>query len=246
LPYLKGRIYQPYLSPRLTRRERVDRLMMHYRLVLDMGLAGLVRRSCRQPVPVADLTGRSGSRYQLLFGSMDSASQDGEMTLKLKCGIHTIYTAAFNLIEEHGLKAIEVGGLHGFLTVDKTFSIKSITRDLFGYKPRDLMIDAVNQIASALQCRHIILLSNANKLAASGRFCRKSADYDRLWSERGAFKRNDGNFQLASTSLSVSRSAAGASVCAGRKESLMQKLVAQIQVFLHTERGLHTRSAATR
>ena len=90
-----------------------------------------------------------------------------------------------------------LGGLQGMLATDRHFGIKQITRDLYGCRPKDLMVAMVCEIGSCLGCARTVLIGNDNKLPDTRRhYCRKSADYDRNWREMQARRRDDGNFEL--------------------------------------------------
>lgn len=196
-PHLASRIYRPYLAARLDCARRVDLLMSHYRLALDAGCGDLMRKASLQPLPVCEFTGRSGTRYQLCLSAADRHRPDGEFVLRLMIGNACIYTAAFSLAEEQGRAQLRLGGLHGIVTTDDALRIKTVTRDFFGWRPKDMMIDSVREIGSRLGCARLVLTGNANRLpSGEKRICKKSSDYDRTWKDMQATARGDGDYEL--------------------------------------------------
>jgi uncharacterized protein VirK/YbjX len=180
----------------------VDLLMRHYQLALDAGLGNLIKRASTQSLPLCDFSGKSGARYQLTISAIDHRCDDGEFVIRLKTGHALIYTAAFSLIEHEGQRQLKLGGLHGLLAVDDALRIKKITRDFFGWRPRELMISVLRKLGCCLDCSHLVLISNAHRLPSSEKYvCSKSSNYDRLWKEMNATVRNDGDFELPCAAL---------------------------------------------
>lgn len=196
-PDLVDRIYHPYLASGLTCSERVDLLIWHYEFLLQAGLAGILKRAAIHPLVLCEFSGKSGAHYQLSLSSTDGKRHDGEWILRLISKGICIYTVAFVFIFSQGERYVKIGGLQGFLATDNTMRIKAVTRDLFGCRPRDLMVSAVRAIGAQLGCHKVLLISNRNKLPARERYaCRKSSDYDRIWNDMRALKRADGDFEL--------------------------------------------------
>jgi hypothetical protein len=240
--HFAARIHKPYLAKGLTCAKRVDLLMRHYRLALDMGLGHLMRMASLQPWPICDFAGKSGTRYQLVFSAADRQRLDGEFVLRLKTGSACVYTAAFSLAEGDDGTNIHLGGLHGMLAVDDALCIKNITRDFYGWRPREMMVSIVREIGTQLGCTHIVLASNANRLPSEEkRICKKSSDYDRTWKEMRATARSDGNFQLAcgepGTSTDEPESAAGQRQCLPLRENFRRTVLADIGRHIAIEKN---------
>lgn len=222
-PQLRGRLHRPYLSPRLTCAGRVDVLMEHYDILLRSPLADWAKKATQHPLVLGECIGRTGAAYQLTLACCDASRRDGELVLRLMSHGLCIYTAAFLFLRQDGMRCVKLGGLQGLLATDKTMSIKQITRDLYGCRPRDLMIAVVREIGRLVDCRKLILISNANKLPPRGkRVCKKSSDYDAIWKEMAATRRVDGDFELpCRQDASLNAGVAGASSRAVIVESVL-------------------------
>lgn len=196
VPHLNSRIHRPYLSMQLKCAERVDMLMAHYELIFNARFGDLVKKTAIHPMTVGEFHGKSGAVYQLQLSAIDSHRRDGELALRLVTKGVCIYTASFILVKPDDVPCIKIGGLHGFLATDDNLRIKRITRDLHGCQPKDLMVAVVREIGDCFECRKMLLISNNRKIPAGRRACKKSSDYDRIWTEMHAVRRADGDFEL--------------------------------------------------
>lgn len=239
-PHFASRIHKPYLVEGLGCAERASLLMTHYRLAITAGLGSLMRKASLQPLPVCDITGKSGMRYQIILSAADRHRPDGEFVLRLKIGNASIYTAAFSLVEEQGRMQIRLGGLHGLLATDDALRIKNVTRDFFGWRPKDMMVAIVREIGGRLGCACLILTGNGNRLPIpEKRICKKSSDYDRTWKEMNAVARADGDFELPciASHASPHRHEESASQCPpSLKEKFRQTILNEVGNFILHER----------
>lgn len=196
-PFVFRKIYRPYLCTSLACSERVDLLIDHYDFLLRSNLAGLIKRAAIRPVNLCHFAGKSGQPYRLSLSVMECGHRNGELVLRLMSNNMCIYTVAFIFAREGDSVYVKIGALYGLLATDKITSIKRITRDLYGCRPKDLMVEMVREIGAYLGCRKTVLISNRNKIQASTqRVCKKSSDYDRLCRELHAVERADGDFEL--------------------------------------------------
>ncbi|HYD78851.1 MAG TPA: DUF535 family protein [Paucimonas sp.] len=196
-PHLRGRLRRPYLTPRLSYADRVDLLIGHYDILLHSPLADWACKAAQQPVPLGEFIGKSGAVYQLTLAATDAARRDGELVLRLMSRDVCVYTAAFVFLRQDGERCVKLGGLQGLLATDKTMGIKQVTRDLYGCRPKELMVAVVREIGRLAGCGKLILIGNANKLPPREKHvCRKSADYDATWEEMRALRRPDGDYEL--------------------------------------------------
>jgi uncharacterized protein VirK/YbjX len=202
-PGLLSKIHKPYYSTRLGCSERVDLLMRHYEIVLGAGFSHHVRQALVRPITVASFVGKSNSAYRLELSAADSGNQAGELVLRLLSGDVCVYTISFIFTALNGKLHVNVGGLKGILATENNIGVKQITRDLYGCRPKDLMVSLAREIGGCLGCSTIILISNANKIpSAEKRACRKSSDYDQTWKEMNASISGNGDFELSCTHIS--------------------------------------------
>jgi uncharacterized protein VirK/YbjX len=202
LPHLITRIHRPYVSPALNCEQRVDLLIDHYKTLVATRFGDLVRRAALRPLTLHEFSGKSGMEYQVTLSAIEPGQQDGELVLRLISNGRRIYSASFFLATFQGVSCIRIGGLHGMLAVDNVIRIKRITRDLYGCRPKDLMVQMVREIGNCFGCVKLILIGNQNKLPpCDARVCRKSSDYDQLWKELNAVPRADGDYELPCASM---------------------------------------------
>lgn len=192
-----AKLHHPYLSTRLDCAGRATLLRRHYESVFDAGFVPLIKQAARAPLRLALFAGKSGALYELLLSALEEQRQDGELVLRLISRGVCIYTAAFAVGIADGQSEILLGGLNGMLATDRNIGIKQVTRDLYGCRPKDLMVTLVRDIGARLGCDKTVLIGNRNKIPDhSHRICRKSSDYDQTWQEMQARPRDDGNFEL--------------------------------------------------
>jgi uncharacterized protein VirK/YbjX len=201
-PHLITRIHGPYLTARLKCRERVDVLIGHYEVMFASDFGSFVKKAANHPITVCEFTGKSGALYQLKLSTIDAHRRDGELILRLISKDICIYTVAFTFITLNGERYVKIGGLQGLLAVDDVMRIKRVTRDIYGCRPKDLMVSLVREIGNYFECKKMLLAGNENKLTLPNkRVCRKSSDYDQTWKELNALKRDDGDFELPCISV---------------------------------------------
>jgi len=242
-PALRTRLHQPYLSPGLSCADRVGVLMEHYDVLLHSPLADVARKAALQPLSLGEFVGRSGTVYQLALSAGDASRRDGDLVLRLHSRGLCIYTAAFVLLRRDGIRHVKLGGLQGMLATDRSMGIKQITRDLYGCRPRELMIAIVREIGRAAECSKLILISNANKLPPTDKHvCRKSSDYDAIWKEMHAARRSDGDFELPCTDEAMVRMSEAA---ASRRAMLIESVLDLVRLRLAQDRAAAAWKAAS-
>jgi uncharacterized protein VirK/YbjX len=166
-------------------------------LILASGYSELVKRAAVHPLPLCAFLSKSGVFYRLELSATRGSSNAGEMVLRLMSMGCCIYSIVFSLTMHQGHRSITIGELTGVLATNRDMSIRRVTKDLFGCRPKDLMVSLARELGAFFHCEKTILISNRNKLRSrSRRICKKSSDYDRTWRELYATQRIDGNFEL--------------------------------------------------
>jgi uncharacterized protein VirK/YbjX len=196
-PQFISKIHGPYLMAQITCQTRVDLLISHYRLLFELGYERMVSACLRKSVLLCEFAGRGKEMYRLELCRPTKHFRWGEVALRLSLEGRQVYTLAFSVMHADHENVLVVGGMEGLLATDDVFCVKRITRDMYGLRPRDLLIHAVTEIARHFYCSRVILTGNKNKIPPdSKRVCRRSSDYDRAWREVSAAAREDGNFEL--------------------------------------------------
>ena len=191
-----AKIHRPYLSNQMDCPGRLKLLVDHYESLSSAGLGPLVRQAAQAPVSLGTFAGKSGALYEIQLSALEQR-QDGELVLRLVTRMTCVYTAAFVISLHDSPPRITLGSLTGMLATDRDIGIKQVTRDLYGCRPKDLMITLVRDIGDCLGCRDVVLVGNRNRIPDHAlRVCKKSSDYDRNWQEMQARMRDDGDFEL--------------------------------------------------
>jgi uncharacterized protein VirK/YbjX len=233
LPHLISKIHKPYLSTRFNCAERVDLLIGHYQFAFNARFGNLIKKTAIHPITICEFTGKSGSLYQLTLSSMDTHHREGELVLRLMSKDVCVYVITFIFISLNGEYHVKIGGLYGLLATDNRIGIKQVTRDLYGCRPKDLMVSIVREVGACVGCNKALLISNSNKIPNKRKyFCKKSSDYDLTWKELNATRGEDGNFELPCTRHNLCQ----AIFPRKRSEILVDAVLAAIRSRLNKER----------
>lgn len=197
-PRLLQKIYRPYQSLRLQdRRERLNLLVNHYDFIYQQGLAPLVLRASAAPVSLGGFSGKSGTVYEIRLASVATLDREGELTLMLCCDRQLLFSIAFTFHRDSSMPCIGIGCLQGPRGSDTQEQVRRATRDMFGLRPKSLMLRLVREIGQAYGCKKLILVGNQNRvLFHQVRTGQVLANYNDFWQEVGASARPDGDYQL--------------------------------------------------
>ena len=200
-PRLVNKIYRHYLSTRLGCDERLDALRTHYQTVFDRGLAPLVARAAQGSVLMCQLNGKEGDyRIELRAGSV--LCREGELIFQLMHQDTLIYSVACSFVRDGFATVLGVGCLQGVPGPSAQDSVREATRALHGMRPKNLLMRVVRQFAFEHGCRQLVLVGNDNRVVTTSmRKGKVHADYDGLWTELGAARRPDGDFNLTGEAL---------------------------------------------
>lgn len=199
-PRLIYKIYRPYLSNTMSCVQRVELLRQHYRHVFSLGLGPLTVRAARGAVTLGVVDGKSGLPYQVQLRAIEPMEREGELVLQLRQGDELIYGCAFSFFDGDGdgCMVLGIGCMQGPRGEHGLQLIKDATRELHGLRPKNLMVKLLSQIAHDHGCAQLRLVGNANRaVCGATRQGKVHADYDALWEEMDARRRDDGDYQLA-------------------------------------------------
>ncbi len=196
-PRLVHKIYRPYLSNHLRCAERVDLLIGHYALMFHTGFGNLIKMAAEKPLPVCEFRGKSGALYQLQLSAINDSHREGELCLSLVSDQIGIYSATFILLTLHGKNYIKVGCLHGIRSIDGAMWIKRVTRELHGCRPKNFMVAIIQDMGNYFGCTGTLLVADEKRISINrSRRKKMLSNYDELWEEMHAIKRNDTDFEL--------------------------------------------------
>lgn len=195
---LLPKIYRPYQSLRLRSRDRIKVLISHYDFVFKYGLGPLVLEAARSPAFIGSFEGKSGAVYEIRLSAASTLEREGELILQLYSDQRPLFSIAFTFYNDNGSWCVSVGCLQGPRGGDAQDRVRNATRDMFGLRPKALVVRLVREIGRTFGCKDLILVGNENRVLV--RHIRKGtllADYDGFWREIGALHRMDGDYQLS-------------------------------------------------
>lgn len=201
-PSVLKKIYRPYLSNRLSICDRLNVLTSHYKLIARHGFGDIVLRAAKAPVQLCKFSGRSENVYQVRLVVDNTMEREGEMVLQLFGAGSVLFSIAFTFFDHTRVPTVAIGCLQGGRSADNHEQIRFATRDLFGLRPKTLIVRLVQHIGYELGYQDLLLVGNQNRTVQQQ--LRKGivfADYDATWLELGAQCRADGDFKMQCTAL---------------------------------------------
>lgn len=202
---LLPKIYRPYQSLRLRSHDRINVLISHYDFVFKHGLESIVLRATRSPVLLGSFVGKSDAVYEVRLSAASTLEREGELILQLYSDQRPLFSTAFTFYNNNGSWCASVGCLQGPRGDDAQERVRNATRDMFGLRPKALVVRLVREIGRTFGCKDLILVGNENRVLV--RHIRKGtllADYDGFWREIGAMRRMDGDYQLSCQHIRLS------------------------------------------
>lgn len=201
-PHVLSKIYRPYLSSRLTCRQRVDALVTHYRWVQRLGLDAQVSAALQQNQLLYQGMGRSNTTFEIELSAMHEGHREGELCLRLVYAGECLFVLNFIFIEQAGLLCMQIGRLQGQAGEQGRELVRQATRELHGCRPAGLLVSAARQLARVLGCQTVLMVCNHQRIALNlWRRWKISANYNQTWSELGAVQRPDGWFEIPTLGL---------------------------------------------
>lgn len=196
-PYLAEKIHRPYGYKSLDAGARADQLVAHYQLVLRPPCAPLLLMAMQRDAVLAEFTGKGGARYRLLLGSAQDLPKEGELMLRLECDGFSLLKTAFTFRHSNGVASLVIGCWQGNKCPTSRDRIRDATRDLWGLRPRDLLLAGMQGLAAACALKGMAGVGDAQHIYRHWRKRRRIAQsYDALWADMGGIEGPDGLFSL--------------------------------------------------
>lgn len=204
-PRFLYKIYRPYLTNTLSMDARLAALASHYQFVFARGLGPVIAQASGAGAQLARFEGKTGTSYDLTLRAVGTClEREGELVLQLRHEGQAVYAAAFTFAWRGEAHAINIGCIQGGKDEGTQEAIRHATRELHGLRPKQLLFALVRNIGWQFGCRHMMLVSNANRVVRCAmRKGRVLADYDQFWTEMGAGRQADGDFRLACAPLAA-------------------------------------------
>lgn len=198
-PYLFHKLQRPYLNWILNTRQRLDVLKQHYKFVLAH-FSRPVLKEIYAPAgkSLLEVTAEKIGALELRLGC-SGKQKEGDLliTLAKKEDWRPIASLAFSISKyETDHKEIFIGGLQGDVSASKEFVV-SITRALYGLRPKALLVYVVQQLATDWEMTRLRAVSDDMHIYRHFQKRRDlAASYDEFWIESGGKVAPDGFFDL--------------------------------------------------
>ncbi|MEI6712226.1 MAG: DUF535 family protein [Verrucomicrobiota bacterium] len=203
-PFVFSKLQRPYLHRKLPVAEKVKILCAHYQFAstqlpdaVFMGLASL-RRYSLVKIPLEDTV------LEVLL-SAGTFTKEGECAVVFRNQTtgESIFTLSFTVIRwDEEVRELYVGGLQGHRFGDEKAKTVSITRGMFGMRPKALVLFVLQQIAICWGANSLRCVSDDMHIYRSWQKRRAlKAEYDSFWEESGGVRAGDGLFDLPVTPL---------------------------------------------
>lgn len=191
-----------FLCNNLRPAQRSHILAYHYDVLLNvMGGQHVCDLIMGKHLTLAVFAGRSGNRYELRLERSPMWSREGELTCRLLVQNDqvTVATTTFAIgsDQKDGHRCLWIGGLQGSAKAHGKSLTVQVTKDLFGLRPKDLLMHVIYALKESFDAAEIMAASNLGH--ASSRVYRARtwvADYDRYWTELGATPNGPCAFKL--------------------------------------------------
>lgn len=203
-PFVFSKLQRPYLNRKLPVAEKVKILCAHYRFAstqlpdaVFMGLAS-AGRYCLAKIPL----GNTVLEVLLCAGTF---TKEGEFAVVFRNQTtnESIFTLSFTVVRwDDEVRELYVGGLQGHRFADEKAKTVSITRGMFGMRPKAFVLFVLQQTAIRWGANSLRCVSDDMHIYRSWQKRRAlKAEYDSFWEESGGVRSEDGLFTLPVTPI---------------------------------------------
>lgn len=195
-PRLQERHQHRFVNRQWHREDRVQALQAHYRLLLERWPAELFESVYVQGrATLGAFTLKDGSEARLHLRPPAHMACEGELVIELTdAGDRTLYRLVLTLIDDDTLA---IGCIQGPAGLHGRESVRELTRNMHGMRPKQLMLVLAYAFAGQCGLRRILAVGNlAHPLQGRARLF---SDYDAYWLEQGGVAIEDGWFLMPPT-----------------------------------------------
>jgi uncharacterized protein VirK/YbjX len=201
--HLLQKSLRSYVDRRWNAKYRVAKMIENYRLTRvlfdEKSLEAILTD---HQVVLCELLGKK-FRYQISIALAYNARREGEFGIQFNEIDSETPLARLTFLfckDEQGRRIMMIGGLQGSPSNSPKHLIVTATRDLFGMRPKQCVLELVQYLAYAAKCKAIFAISNNNHAISGNAFAflrhKVYADYDAFWRERGGKLTADGLYEL--------------------------------------------------
>jgi uncharacterized protein VirK/YbjX len=125
---------------------------------------------------------------------------EGELTVSVFKSDQRLYSLTFTLGRIGGELAAYVGGLQGLRSPEAVETYRSLTHNMHGLRPRDLLVTAFRSLCGFLCVARILAISDSKRICSNSYHCPEEqvfSSFDRAWIECGGIPMDDAFFELS-------------------------------------------------
>jgi uncharacterized protein VirK/YbjX len=106
---------------------------------------------------------KSGIVCEIRFSAIATLDREGELALELCYGQQHLFSVAFTFYSSDLVSCIGIGCLQDSRGDNTQGRVRNATRDMFGLRPKSLMVRLVRELGRAYGCKTLILMGNQNR-----------------------------------------------------------------------------------
>jgi uncharacterized protein VirK/YbjX len=200
-PKLLERVHRPYQQAHLGCPTRLARVIEHYAACRAANWREICLHLARQPWTLCTFRVKDSTAYRIVLWMRESAHKEGEWLLCL----HPIdnetplYSLSLSLRLARASKdrILFIGGLQGPSGDDARETVRQLTRQCYGARPRSLLLDVTRALAAASGCAQLDLVSSQSHIYNHRRKRKKLFfDYDQFALEEGGQRTSEETWAL--------------------------------------------------
>jgi uncharacterized protein VirK/YbjX len=197
-PEIVGLVVAPFINASWGPRKRLDSFLSQFDYLQKLGPAFDFDISQSIELPRIDAL---GDEYLIVLDKPKWFQREGLLTLNIFRHNVRLFSLAFSIDEVDGKRTIIIGALQGRRIEGALDEYRQLTKLAHGLRPRDLLIDCLRMIASAIGAERIIAVSDAcrhHRHPFFGQDPKRELplDYDEIWRDRGGQEISGGFFEL--------------------------------------------------
>lgn len=193
-PSLMACVIHPYLNVDWGFDQKLDAISGHYKLL--NGRLGILRFPPLASIILADL----GDATQIRLHNHLLFEHEGELTVSLFKSDQRLYSLAFTLGQIGADLAAYAGGLQGLRSPEAVEIYRSLTHNMHGLRPRDLLVTAFRLLCGSVGVARILAISDSKRICSNSYHSpweQVFSSFDRAWIECGGVRMDDAFFELS-------------------------------------------------
>lgn len=193
------KILRPYLANSLTPEQRLKMITDNYTFWTKKGLFDFIFKSIDCYHTISTFEGKNRTSYAIKLKTDVDYWREGEHILTLFQDNHPCYSISFLISYFDGFPCIYIGAIQGEKDGTDHQTMKVLTKDFHGLRPKDFMILVMLELGKILNCFKIFFVNNSNRICTLKQSKAKHvySDYDQTWIEFGANPHDLSFFELS-------------------------------------------------